>query len=415
MALDRIVERHGFGPWRPRFKGLLAEGRIGDSRILALKPMTYMNASGQSVQAALGFFKLEPQAITVFHDELDLIPGKVRVKQGGGAAGHNGLRSIDQMLGSPDYRRVRLGIGHPGHKDRVFGYVLGDFPAADRSWLVPFLDAVADRAPKLAEKPAGRVHVRRHRRHAEGIVMGFNRGIVGLPNVGKSTLFNALTATIAAQAANYPFCTIEPNVGRVAVPDKRLGALAAIGKSAKIIPTSLEFVDIAGLVRGASKGEGLGNQFLANIRETDAIIHVLRCFEDSDITHVEGSIDPVRDAEVVETELMLADLESLEKRLIGAAEARARWRQGEYGAAGAGRADHRRLDRGPGSPHRDPRGGTPQRRTVAAADGQARPLRLQRGGGFGCNRQRFFGQGRRDGGAAGCGACRGVGGDRVRG
>jgi len=145
--------------------------------------------------------------------------------------------------------------------------------------------------------------------------MGFNCGIVGLPNVGKSTLFNALTATAAAQAANYPFCTIEPNVGRVGVPDARLDKLAAIGKSAKIVPTTLEFVDIAGLVRGASKGEGLGNQFLANIREVDAIIHVLRCFEDDDVTHVEGSVDPIRDAETVETELMLADLDSIEKRL----------------------------------------------------------------------------------------------------
>ena len=148
--------------------------------------------------------------------------------------------------------------------------------------------------------------------------MGFNCGIVGLPNVGKSTLFNALTATVAAQAANYPFCTIEPNVGRVAVPDHRLDMLTTIGKSQKTIPTSLEFVDIAGLVRGASKGEGLGNQFLANIRETDAIVHVLRCFEDGDVTHVEGSVDPIRDAETVETELMLADLDSLEKRLFAA-------------------------------------------------------------------------------------------------
>ena len=145
--------------------------------------------------------------------------------------------------------------------------------------------------------------------------MGFKMGIVGLPNVGKSTLFNALTRTAAAQAANFPFCTIEPNVGEVAVPDDRLDRLAAIAGSRQIVPTRMTFVDIAGLVRGASKGEGLGNQFLANIRECDAIAHVLRCFEDGDVTHVEGRIDPITDAETIETELMLSDMESVERRL----------------------------------------------------------------------------------------------------
>lgn len=147
--------------------------------------------------------------------------------------------------------------------------------------------------------------------------MGFKMGIVGLPNVGKSTLFNALTKTAAAQAANFPFCTIEPNIGEVGVPDRRLDELAKIAESKQIIPTRMTFVDIAGLVKGASKGEGLGNQFLANIREVDAIAHVLRCFEDDDVTHVSDRIDPVSDAEIIETELMLADIESIEKRLQG--------------------------------------------------------------------------------------------------
>jgi PTH1 family peptidyl-tRNA hydrolase len=155
MALDVIANRHGFSPWRRRFKGLTAEGSIAGEKILALKPLTYMNSSGEAVQDAAAFYKLPPNQITAFHDELDLVPGKLRVKKGGGAAGHNGLRSMDKMLGSQDYWRVRLGIGHPGSKERVLGYVLGDFGKDERGWLVAMLDAVADAAGLLAQgKPA---------------------------------------------------------------------------------------------------------------------------------------------------------------------------------------------------------------------------------------------------------------------
>ena len=209
--------------------------------------------------------------------------------------------------------------------------------------------------------------------------MGFKCGIVGLPNVGKSTLFNALTKTAAAQAANYPFCTIEPNVGEVAMPEPRLDKLAAIAKSKEIIPTRMNFVDIAGLVRGASKGEGLGNQFLANIRECDAIAYVLRCFENDDITHVEGRIDPIADLETVETELMLADLESLEKRITNL----------EKKAKGGDKEAKLTLDLvlrakallEDGKPARHTKRAAEEEkalRDAAALDGAARALRLQR-------------------------------------
>jgi len=150
MAIDAIARRHGFSPWRSRFKGLVAEGSVGGEKVLALKPMTYMNASGEAVQAAAAFYKLAPEVIMAWHDELDLLPGKVRVKRGGGAAGHNGLRSMDRQLGTPDYWRVRLGIGHPGVKERVTGHVLGDFAKVDQGWLGDLLDAVSDAAPLLA-------------------------------------------------------------------------------------------------------------------------------------------------------------------------------------------------------------------------------------------------------------------------
>ena len=245
--------------------------------------------------------------------------------------------------------------------------------------------------------------------------MGFKCGIVGLPNVGKSTLFNALTETAAAQAANYPFCTIEPNVGEVAVPDPRLDDLARLGKSEKIVPTRLTFVDIAGLVRGASKGEGLGNQFLANIREVDAIAHVVRCFEDTDVTHVEGKIDPIADIETIETELMLADLESLEKR-VDALEKKARGNDKE--AKETLDLVQRALELlREGKPARLVERKPEEEKAFAHArpdDRQARGLCLQCRGSLRRQRQRLFPQGRsaRQGRRRGRG--RDLGQDRIR-
>ncbi len=234
--------------------------------------------------------------------------------------------------------------------------------------------------------------------------MGFKCGIVGLPNVGKSTLFNALTETAAAQAANYPFCTIEPNVGEVAVPDPRLDLLAKIGKSAQIIPTRLTFVDIAGLVKGASKGEGLGNQFLATIREVDAIAHVVRCFENGDITHVAGKIDPLADIEIIETELMLADLEFAGKARRCAGEEGQGQRQGGEGTARPGEPRAGAFARGQaGAAGRAQAGGGKDLRHARADDVKAGALCLQCRGKRGRRRQRIFPQGRSAGKGGGRG------------
>ena len=245
--------------------------------------------------------------------------------------------------------------------------------------------------------------------------MGFNCGIVGLPNVGKSTLFNALVRTAAAAAANYPFCTIEPNLGRVPVPDERLDAVARIARSARIVPAQLEVVDIAGLVRGASRGEGLGNRFLAAIREVDAILQVLRCFEDEDVAHVEGGVDPLRDAELIETELLLADIGALERRVDGltkrvrGGDAEARRQLAlieqirpamEAGTSGAPPAPRRRAARDAAEP--------------AAPDRQAAALSLQRRRGVGRERQRLERCGRGLGKRAGCAERGARGGDRGR-
>ena len=302
----------------PAFPGGSGGRAYGGERTLLL-PGTYMNESGRAVADAAHFYRLGLPDIVVFHDEIDLAPAKVRVKTGGGIAGHNGLRSVTEHIGN-DYRRVRIGVGHPGVKEMVHAYVLDDFAKDERSWVEALCGLVADNADLLAKRQdasfQNKVHLgmqakglrsegdgslgwaafclARFKKINKRHVMGFKCGILGLSNVGKSTLFNALTATAAAQASNYPFSTIEPNVGEVMVPDP-LDVLATLAKSAKIKPTRLTFVDIAGLVSGASRGEGLGNQFLAHVREVDAIAHVVRCFEDKEIAHVSGALDPVAD------------------------------------------------------------------------------------------------------------------------
>ena len=293
-----------------KFSGETARISIGDQEIVLLKPTTYMNRSGLSIRQLSEFYKIAPDEILVAHDELDLPVGSVRLKHGGGHGGHNGLRDTIAHIGD-SFWRLRLGIGHPGNKTEVIDYVLTRAPRAEEELILDAVNTAADCLPLMLEQGAERAMTKLHSRAGKDL-MPIRCGIVGLPNVGKSTSVQCADAR-ANRGGELSVLHHRSERRRGAGARSAPGKLAAIVHPERILPTTVEFVDIAGLVAGASKGEGLGNKFLAHIREVDAIAHVVRCFENDDIIHVAGKIDPASDIEVINTELALADLDSVER------------------------------------------------------------------------------------------------------
>ena len=329
-------------------------GRLGSELLELAGTLDWMNITGPPLKGLLREFSLTADDLILVHDDLDLDLGRLRIKQAGGHGGHNGIKSVIEAIGTPQFVRIKIGIGRPAPRQDSADYVLQAFTREEIEVLNPCLDRAvdaleclihrgvavamnefnvrekektkkkgsqADRCSRnarprkaLVGRAAPRVNLVSLSRQVEGEkTMGLCCGMIGLPNVGKTTVFNALTGS-GALAANYPFATVDPNTGIALVPDPRLGVLTDLFKSKKTTYSTLEVRDIAGLVEGASKGEGLGNQFLGHIREVDALLHVVRCFQGTDVVHVSGGVNPLRDIGVIETELLLADLDTLDRR-----------------------------------------------------------------------------------------------------